>query len=63
MWLFLNLLEKKSIAQSDSASIINGQRLHISNEIFGEKKVIYETISSTSSKTSVCRHKWIIIEA
>lgn len=46
------ILGKKSIAQSASASIINGQRVHISNDIVGEKKVIYDTISRTSSKTS-----------
>lgn len=47
-----NILGKKSMAQSASASIINGQRLHISMDIVGEKKVMYDTISSTSSKTS-----------
>lgn len=49
----LNLLGKKSIAQSASASIIIGQRLHKSNDIVGEKKVIYDAISKISSKTSV----------
>lgn len=48
----INSLEKKSIAHSDNASIINGQRLHISKDIVGEKNVIYDTISKTSSKTS-----------
>jgi len=46
------VLGKKSIAQSTSASIIKGHRLHISNDIVGEKVVIYETISRTSSNTS-----------
>lgn len=40
------------MAQSANASIINGQRLHISIDIVGEKNVIYDTISKTSSKTS-----------
>jgi len=35
-----DILGKKSIAQSASASISSGQRLHISNDIVGEKKVI-----------------------
>lgn len=50
--IYCSILGKKSIAQSARASIINGQRLHISSDIVGEKKVIYETISKTSSKTS-----------
>ena len=36
----LDILSKKSIAQSLSASIINGHKLHMSNEIAGEKNVI-----------------------
>jgi len=51
-----SILGKKSIAQSASASIIRGQRVHISNDIVGEKKVIYDTISKTSSKTSASIH-------
>lgn len=53
----LYILGKKSIAQSAKASIINGQRLHISREIVGEKKVIYDTISKTSSKTSAQKYR------
>lgn len=45
------------MAQSASASIITGQRVHISKDIDGEKNVIYDTISKTSSKTSVSMHK------
>lgn len=45
----LDVLSKKSIAQSLSASIISGHKLHMSSEIVGEKNVIYETISRTSS--------------
>lgn len=48
----MNILGKKSIAQSARASVSNGQRLHISKDIVGEKKVMYDTISKTSSKTS-----------
>jgi hypothetical protein len=36
----LDILSKKSIAQSLSASIIKGHKLHMSNEIVGEKNVI-----------------------
>ena len=32
-------------------------KTHMSNDIVGEKKVIYDTISKTSSKTSVTMHK------
>lgn len=53
-----NILEKKSIAHSPSASVIKGQRVHISIDIDGEKKVMYETISKTSSRTSAEKY-WI----
>lgn len=55
----LHILGKKSIAQSANASIIKGQRVHISMDIVGEKNVIYETISKTSSKTSAGRFNWL----
>ena len=52
------ILGKKSIAQSTSPCIIKGHRLHISSDIVGEKVVIYETISRTSSKTSGHKKKY-----
>lgn len=46
------ILGKKPIAQSARACISNGQRLHISMDIDGDKNVMYDAISKTSSNTS-----------
>ena len=47
-----NILGKKSMAHSANASIISGQRLHKSMDMVGEKNVMNEAISKTSSNTS-----------